>query len=224
MYRQIGYLLVGLYVSLIGNAVAADKKMTFVEYVLVAFEISPESFEAKPKRVWRVDDSRLRFEEQLNVEKAEQKLVIVAQPDIWLINVAAKKGVHTIDPGPTYKVNFPVLTATGVPELSQLEMGRENEFFAARKPKSLPEKLVAGILCTGQEITIDKRKLILYSKKSDGKPYQVTLEYNDRPVAVRYLKYETGLAVDEALFKPPADVIVEQGANNNPAAAAQEKK
>lgn len=223
MLRRLLYLTLLLCVSPIANAQTADKKMTFIEYVLVAYEIAPESFEAQPKRVWRVEDSHLRFEEILNPANAEQKLVIVAQPDIWLINAAAKKGIHTTDPGPTYKVNFPVLTANDVPELALLEMGREKEFFAARKPKSSPEKLVAGIACTAQEITVNKRKLVLYSKKSDGKPFQVALELGERNVAVRYLKYETGLAADAALFKPPADVAIEEGAQRKPASEPDKK-
>jgi len=189
---------------------ADDAKMLRIEYQLVAFGLPPDSFPAQPKKLWRVADTRLRLEEVKNPDTGEQRLVIVAQPDMWIIDRIAGLGRHQIDPGPTFKVKFPVFNAEGTDEITALEMGQEVEFFRERGAKDMGTRTVAGVECNESMIELGGRKLSLFTRKSDGLPFQVSVLIGDKARAVRYLRYERGLAVDKALFTSPAGVQIEE--------------
>lgn len=190
---------------------AADEtKMTYIEYQLVAFGLAPDSFGAQPKKLWRVGETYLRLEEVVNPDNGEQRLVVVAQPDIWVIDRTAKRGKHERDPGPTYKVKFPVFTADGNDEIAKLEMGSEVEYFREKGAKDMGEKSVAGVTCIESALEVAGRKMSLYTRKTDGTPFQVVVTVGERALAVRYARYERGLAVDKKLFAPPAGVQIEE--------------
>lgn len=190
---------------------AADEaKMIFVEYQLVAFGLAPDSFMAQPKKLWRVGDTHLRLEEGVNPDNNEQRLVIVAQPDIWVIELISKLGRHERDPGPTYKVRFPVFAGDPNDELTKLEMGSEAEYFREHGAKDMGERTIAGVTCKESAAEVAGRKLSLFTRKADGVPFQVVVTVGEKALAVRYLRFERGLAVDKSLFAPPAGVKIEE--------------
>ncbi len=194
-----------------GSAWADDEpKMLFIEYELVAFGVPPDSFAAKPKKLWRVGDSHLRLEELPNSEAKEQRLLVVAEPDIWVINRTTGLGRHEIDPGPTYRVKFPVFTADKNEDVVKLEMGSEVQFFRDHDARDAGEKTVADVACKESVIELGGHQVSLFTRVADGTPYQVTILVGEYALAVRYLRYETGLAVDKDLFTPPADIKFEE--------------
>jgi len=204
--------LVGMLIVAAAASAADDTKMTRIEYQLVAFGLAPDSFMAQPKKVWRVGDTYLRLEEGVNPENKEQRLVIVAQPDIWVIERTSKRGRHERDPGPTYKVKFPVFAGEPNDELTKLEMGSEIEYFRDHGAKEVGEATIAGVPCIQSATEVAGRKLSLYTRKADGIPFQVVVTVGERALAVRYLRYERGLAMDKSLFVPPAGVQIEEAA------------
>ena len=224
MVRNIGKGWVYAGIAVLLTAVfpveaADDAKMTFIEYQLVAFGLAPDSFMAQPKKLWRVGDTHLRLEEVVNPETKEQRLVVVAQPDIWVIERTGKRGRHERDPGPTYKVKFPVFAGDANDELTKLEMGSEIEYFNSRGAKDAGEKNIAGITCKEVVAELAGRKVSLFTRKTDGLPFQVVVTVGERALAVRYLRYEAGLAVDKSLFVPPAGVQIDEAAKSEAAPA-----
>lgn len=193
-----------------GGAHAADAKMGIFEYRLIAFGLDPDSHAAQPRKLWRVGDSHLRYEEARNAENNVQVAAVVAMPDVWLFDRVAKRGTHTIDPGPTYRVRFPVFAGQAGDLLADLEIGHEESFFAARDPKDLGRLTVAGVECAHSQIEVGGNKVTLYRRVADGKPFQVAIEVDGRVLAVRYLRYDVGMPADMALFRPPQDVAFEE--------------
>jgi hypothetical protein len=189
---------------------ADDAKMIFLEYRLVAFGLAADSFPAQPKKLWRVADSHLRLEEVTNPETGTQRLVVVAEPDIWVIDRNSGRGRHEVDPGPTFSVKFPVFSADARDEILQLEMGSEAEFFRDHGAKELGDKTVAEVECTASQIEFAGRQVTLYRRKSDGLPFQVSVLVADRALAVRYEHYERGLEVDKDKFVPPQGVQLDE--------------
>ena len=88
-------------------AQAADDRMLYVEYRLAGKQISADSFDAQTKKVWRIRNEYLRFEDAPNPQSKVYGLIIVAEPDIWIIDRNTNQAQHTVDPGPNYKIHFP---------------------------------------------------------------------------------------------------------------------
>lgn len=206
MRRLFAFLL--LSVILPAAAMAADPGMIRIQYRLVAFGIDPKGFDGALRSVWRVADTQLRYEEPPNPATGSQLLAVVSMPDAWFIDLTARRGTYRKDPGPSFKVRFPAFPPQFGEEIGKLEMGFEKEFFAERKAADGGERTVLDVPCRLQTTEVDGKKLTLYVRKSDGLPFQVVVETAERAVAVRYERYETGVAVDKALFRPPAGVEI----------------
>src|SRR5882672_188251 len=85
-------------------AQAADDKMLYVEYRLAGKQIAVDSFDAQTKKVWRIGGNYLRFEDAPNPKPKIHGLIIVAEPDIWIVDRNTNRAQHTVDPGPNYKI------------------------------------------------------------------------------------------------------------------------
>lgn len=208
--RTLVLLLLVLGVTLSGIARAEDRKMGVFEYRLIAFGLDPDSFAAKPRKVWRIGDSHLRYEEARNEETGTQTVAVIAMPDVWLFDAVSGRGKHRVDPGPSYRVRFPVFAGQSGDELADLEIGNEESFFEARNPEALDNVTVAGVECTHARVEVDGRQVSLYRRVADGRPLQVAMEVDGRVLAVRYIRYDADVPADMARFQPPAEVTFEE--------------
>jgi hypothetical protein len=68
--------------------------------------IQPGSFGAKPKTLYIASDGYSRTEEEPDPEQGVHGLIIVSEPDVWMINLFDHTGRHIVDPGPTYNVDL----------------------------------------------------------------------------------------------------------------------
>jgi hypothetical protein len=219
MHRFLATLLtLTLWCLALPAAMAADAApMIRLEYRLVAFGIDPNGFEGATRRLWRVGDAQLRYEEPLNPATGTQLLVVVSMPDAWFIDAAARRGTYRKDPDAAGKVKFPAFSPQFGEDIAKMELGFEQRWFTERKAEDAGERTVQDVDCRLQTVEADGKKVTLFARKSDGLPYQVVVESSERAVAVRFLRYERGLAVDKVLFQPPADVEIQ----TDPPAAKQ---
>src|SRR6266853_496660 len=134
---------------------AADDKMLYVEYRLAGPQIAPDSFDAQIIKVWRIGKDYLRFEYAPNPVTKIHGLIIVAEPDIWIADLNPNKAQHAVDPGPTYKVHFPLFASETNEKLRELEFGQEREYFRANGAKELPSQDVDGLRCKVFLLAID---------------------------------------------------------------------
>ncbi|MEO8004444.1 MAG: hypothetical protein ABI771_06035 [Betaproteobacteria bacterium] len=188
-------------------AQAADQTMLYVEYHLAGKKIAADSFDAQSKKVWRVGDTLLRFEDAPNPTTKIHGLIIVSEPDIWIIDRNTNKGQHTVDPGPTYKMHFPLLASEQSETLRELEFGHELEFFLANNATALPQQEIEGVLCKPLRLNVDDREVTLYTRTSDM-PLLIVVKSPDYEYSVRFLRYEPGRKVDKSLFQPPSDAQI----------------
>src|ERR1700674_3791443 len=106
--------------------------------IVVHFE-SPDvpetSFAAQPKTMYRAGTRYCRTEEVPDAKLGIHGLVIVSEPDAWLINLLTKTALHQVDPGPTFNCRLPLfaddLRSATDPrnQLAELEFGRELGYF-----------------------------------------------------------------------------------------------
>ena len=199
-------LLTSLLLLLLPLAVqAADDKMLYVEYRLVASQIAADSFDAQVKKVWRIGQNYLRFEVAPNPQTKIHGLIIVAEPDIWIVDRNTNQAEHTVDPGPNYKIHFPLFASETSEKLRELEFGRELQYFREHDAKELPAEDVDGFKCKVFRLEIEDREVTLFLKTNET-PLQIVVKSPDYEYAMRFLRYEPDRRPDKSLFQLPAGV------------------
>lgn len=184
--------------------------MFHARFQLVAFGIAPDSFEAKPRELWRSGTTHLRFEPAIHPETKTATYAVVVMPDVWQWDTATKQGTHVVDKGEAAKVRFPVFVAEQDPTIASLEMGSEVEWFAAQSATSAADVTIGDVACTVSQVKVGDREVTLYLRKDTKLPFQVALFDGTRVYAVRFLAYEPKLAFDPARFTLPKDIRFEE--------------
>lgn len=198
-----------LLASLTLGAQAADDKMLFVEYRVVSADLPASSPEAQPRKIWRLGKEFLRFEDVPNPETKVHGLIIVDEPDIWIIDRNKGQGQHAIDPGPQYVVHFPIFPREPSERLKQLEFGSELKFFQDNGAKELASQTVDGVECKLYRLELDDRELTLFLKP-ENLPLQIEVQSASVKYAVRFLRYDPSQKPDMSLFRvPPGVKIIE---------------
>jgi hypothetical protein len=188
---------------------AADDKMLYVEYRLAGKQIEADSFDAQIKKVWRIGTNYLRFEDAPNPVTKIHGLIIVAEPDIWIIDRNTSQAQHTVDPGPNYKIHFPLLASESSEKLRQLEFGSELQFFRDNSATELPAQEVDGIKTKPLRLEVDGEEVTLYVK-TDETPLQVTVKSPNYEYTMRFIRYEPDRRPDKSLFQLPPGVQLQK--------------
>jgi hypothetical protein len=188
-------------------AQAADEKMLYVEYRLASAQIAKDSFDAQTKKVWRIGKDYLRFEDAPNPQTKIHGLIIVAEPDIWIVDRNTNQAQHTVDPGPDFKIHFPIFASETSEMLRELEFGKELEFFHTKEARELPAQDVDGFRCKVFRLDVDDRDVRLFLK-TDETPLQIVVKSPDYEYAIRFLRYEPDRKPDKSLFQPPPGVQI----------------
>ena len=202
--RHIAALLL---ISGLLPAQAADDKMLFVEYRVVSAGLAPSSPETQPRKVWRLGREFLRFEDVPNPETKVHGLIIVDEPDIWIIDRNKGQGQHSVDPGPQFAVHFPIFPREPSGKVRQLEFGSELKFFQSNGAREIASQTVDGIKCKLYDLELDDRELTLFLKP-DNLPLQIEVRSAGTKYAVRFLRYDPNQKPDMTLFKVPIGIKI----------------
>ncbi len=186
----------------------AQEKMLHAEYrVIVPGNAAASDREGQSRKVWRVGTKYLRFEDVPDPQTSVHGLIIVAEPDIWVIDRKSRQGRHSVDPGPDYGVHFPILAREPSSTLKALEFGNEVQFFRNNDAREKAPQTVDGVLCQVFQMRIDERDLTLFVRE-DGRPFQISVESGESQYLVRYLRYDISGEPDLSLFKPPTGIRI----------------
>ena len=199
----VGGVITAAALACAGAASAACAPTRMVKIVAHAVNFDSSTFAAKPKTTYRVGAGRARVEEADDPQQHLHLVNIVREPDIWIANLLDHSGQHIVDPGPSFNVHLP-LFASGDGVLKDLEFGCESAFVAQYAPKA--EHRVRIGLHFGElhrAVAGDAAVEIVMTK--NGSPLEAAYYKGGKlMLKLDYTSYETGLAVDEALFSPPA--------------------
>jgi hypothetical protein len=201
---MLRFLLAAL-LALAAFGAQAQQKMFFSEYHVVSDKLPAGSPELQHRKLWRVGTKYMRFEDVPNPQTGVHGLIIVAEPDIWIIDRKTQRGQHSIDPGPTYAVRFPMFPDEPSERIRALELGNEQEFFTSQGAKELTKQSIDGVLCRVFSMEIDGRDLTLYVR-GDGKPFQVSIAGGGLDYGIRIVRYDANVEPDLGLFRPPPGV------------------
>lgn len=161
---------------------------------------------AQPRTIYRLGATNLRSEEQPDPARGDQAVVVIAEPDIWVLNLSTRTGRHGVDPGPDLSVHAPILAPT--PDMPgpfrTLEYGCEGEFVTRFAPAE--QRLVkwGTIVAAIHTVTVGDHSLALLMDKQRNYPLLVSYLRQGKPVLVlRYDAYRTGLPEQPNLFVAP---------------------
>jgi hypothetical protein len=203
-------LLVGVAAPLLCQEVPTT--MTKITARLINPESGSGSFAAQPKTYWRAGTKYARVAESPDLQNHIRGLVVIKEPDAWMVNLSDKSGRHTIDPGPSLVVRLPIFDKqTGIKsKLNDLEFGAELNFFAKNNATHSAGEVIDGSATDRYELAISDVRLILWTDAKSKKPVRVRLVEGNQSRTYQYLCYDENLPFDPSLFQPPSGINIEE--------------
>lgn len=207
-----------LSLFLAATCLAADevpKTMIKIEVHLEGPEVMAGSFSAKPKAIYRAGTKYCRVEEAEDPEKKIHGLLIVNEPDAWMVNLYDKSARHMIDPGPTFNCRLPIFSnvdskdeaATLYPEL---QFGSELNFFRKMGSTGSPGPQEDGKKTTQYTIEIGSTRFIMLTIRTPNeRPLAVGRAVGDKGEVFIYTDYEE-IPFDAKLFAKPDSIKISE--------------
>ncbi len=170
---------------------------------------------AQPRTLYRLGKAYLRSEEPPDPTRGGlSPLVIVAEPDIWTINLSDRTGRHAVDPGPVLEVRAPILPQGSdlPPIFRSLEFGCEAQFVAAHAPQA-QRTIPWGSTRAGMHlVTAGEHTLAFVMDARRTSPMMISYTRGGRPLfAIRYDAYRADLKERPELFVLPKNVKITVG-------------
>lgn len=183
--------------------------MTHIKIRMLEPAPKPGTYAAEPKEYWRSRKVFARVAEGPDNAMKIHQLMIVNEPDIWLLEQMSKRGKHIVDPGPKYEVHISMFDRA-LKDLGDLEYGNEIEFFKSHKAKESAGPVINGKPTTRMELAMLDYKMALIVDNEKQVPLRFNVQLPDKKsYALEYMVYET-LKFDPALFKAPSGFQLEE--------------
>jgi hypothetical protein len=204
LYRRCTFLAVmlGLFSSSLISQ-EAPKGMIKITTRLIEPEPERGSFGAQPRTLWRAGKKYGRIAEGIDNQQHIHGLMIISEPDAWMINLYDKSGRHVIDPGPSLEVHVPIFQTPGEAKSKLNEL----EFFKANHASESAGEPLHGSQTSRYELTLSGRTVILWVHSKTEKPIRISLAKGSDRRTIEYLAYEH-LPFDPALFQPPRGITL----------------
>lgn len=214
--QKIGWLFILLITvgfALVSPVFSQEDPMTMMKIATRIIDPRPNSgsYEGEPKICWRAGAKYARIAEAADLQHQIHALVVIKEPDVWMVNLFDQTGRHIVDPGPSFDVHLPVFQTPGEEqtELSGLEFGAESEFFAKYHARRSLENL-NGKIAERYEIITRGYRLVLWSDPKSRKPARISFIKGGATQTIEYVSYENDLTFDPSLFKPPAGITMQE--------------
>ena len=202
--------------------IASDtpKTMTKIEAHLEGPQVMAGSFSAKPKVIYRADSRYCRLEEAQDTENKIHGLLIVNEPDAWMVNLYDKSAQHMVDPGPTFNCKLPIFATVDSKDeagilYQDLQFGSELKFFKKMGAAGQPGPDEGGKKTTQYTIEIGSTRFVMLTiKGSDEKtpnerPLAVGRAVGDKGEVFIYTAYDE-IPFDPKLFAKPESVKISE--------------
>jgi len=210
--QKFGILVVAGF-FLVTHAFCQEIPKTMVKITTRVLEPVPEpgSFVSQPKTLWRAGIKYARIAEAPDTQHHIHGLMIVNEPNVWMINLFYKSGRHIVDSGPTFDVHLPIFQTPeeAKMKLGELEFGGELDFFTKNNAKPSAGEVINGKATDRYDVIVSGRKLVLWMDTKSKKPVRVSLERGMGTQTIEYLTYDDELPFDPSMFQPPDGIAIE---------------
>lgn len=191
-------LVAGFLLPSIVAADCATDQMLVATTSMSSPTVQRDSFAAKPKVLYKAGTKYGRIEEQIDAENHIHGLVVVNEPDIWMVNLFDSTGQHIVDPGPVIEFHAPILSGTISDHWKTFEFGSEVAFMRAHSVVPLHQASRSGDVYLH---TFEGTTATLHTTAA-GTPTSVEVKAPDDQYTVNYFSYECR-KLDTALFAKP---------------------
>jgi hypothetical protein len=199
-----------LAVSVAGPAAATCAPASLVHIVTTETTpgLDPQSFDAKPKSLYREGAKHSRLEEQQDDKNMVHGLAVINEPNIWMANLYDRTGRHIVDPDPAQTTQAQVFPDDRIsPKILDLEFGCEAAYVAANAPRIDRSETIGSVTLDVHRVTDKTEAVEILTKPGAATPSFARYYRSDKLVwAIRYDLYETGAAPDPDMFTAPKGV------------------
>lgn len=200
---------------LLATALCAQQPPTAMMKMVVqraGSDVQRDSFAAKPKTLYRAGTTYCRVEEQPDPANGIHGVVIINEPDMWMVNLADETARHFVDSGPSLICHMPLFgdRQSGMPqEIGELEFGREMEFFKSHGAVAQQGPILQSQQTIGYKLQFGDWEVALFTYKDPERPAAVAMFHGDENFTYYYSGYGT-MAFDATLFAKPSGVKIEE--------------
>jgi hypothetical protein len=202
--------------SVLTNAQQLPETMTKLSVRLQGPDIPEESFTAKPKLMYRGGNGYCRTEELPDPEHGIYGLMIINEPEIWMVNLLNKTAQHYVDSGPTFNCRMPMFRGDEVKSaadlknpLLELEFGQEIAYFKGKGATPKEGPVLRDKPTNVYTSEVGDSQLFLFTTGTPERPWAVARQHGNTREIFWYGTYEQ-LPFDPKLFAKPVDVKVEE--------------
>ena len=194
-----------------------DKKMTKITTRNITPGIERESFAALPITLYRVGDKYARIQEEPDPAMKIHGLIIVNEPDVWMINLWNKTGKHIVDTEDDSTFHAPIIPDEKEREkLGEFEFGHELEFMKNNNAQISQIKIEQKDYDL-YSLDIEGVKIELIVEKEKQVPHIVRVFEREQLIhALAYDEYKADLKPDLRLFDSPENIRIFEASDEEP--------
>lgn len=183
----------------------APARMLRIVTAVEAAGVPADHFASQPKTLYRFGNAKGRVEEALNRQTGMQILVIVNEPDVWMINRANMTGQHMVDTGSSLDFRAPILPGVKSDRWKDFEFGCEEDFM--KQAGARVESVADGK--TRYTHTADgvKASLLVNGKR---RPERLEIESAEARYAIKYVTYEDAELQPDLFARPDGVRLVDR--------------
>jgi hypothetical protein len=190
--------------------------MTKLTVRLQSPDFPEESFAAKPKVMYRAGNGYCRTEELPDPEHGIHGLMIINEPEVWMVNLLTKTAQHLVDPGPTFNCHLPIFRGEQVRSaadmknpLLDLEFGQEIPYFKVKGATPKQGPVLRDKPTNIYTSDVGDSQLYLFTTGTPERPWAVAQQHGNTREIFWYDTYEQ-LPFDPKLFAKPGGVKIEE--------------
>jgi hypothetical protein len=189
------------------------ESMTKMVVRLMGPGIKPKSFSALPKTIYRAGPHYARMEDPPDARQQIHKLMIIAEPDAYSVNLIDKKGTHAVDQGNAHGLRLPVVLPFDpkhqLGKLDQLEFGDEEGFFKDAGAISEAGPTINAKPTDALRLKIPTGSALLVLRAGTHEPVFLSWQTREGTYRYEYIEYKD-LPFDPNLFKTPAGITYKE--------------
>lgn len=176
--------------------------------------VDPTSPAGQPVTLYRLGQRWGRVEYPPDRARNKHPLVVVNEPDIWIMDRAEGVGRRLRDAGPSYVFHAPVIereAASTYPQpVRQLEFGGELEFVRAHGARPQPARSENGVEIDHYQVDMeDAVSVILVTPRGVAVPLRLGI-FRDQALerGFEYLEYRDDVPASPEMFQPPPGIRI----------------